>query len=38
VNQTLSDNGFVQVIKAQVARSNAGAGGKLFLRLRVTQN
>ncbi|MDQ6912599.1 MAG: autotransporter-associated beta strand repeat-containing protein [Verrucomicrobiota bacterium] len=34
-NQILSDNGFVQVIKAQVPRSNGG--GKLFLRLRVTQ-
>lgn len=37
-NQILSDNGFVQVIKAQVPRANAGVGGKLFLRLRVTQN
>jgi hypothetical protein len=35
-NQILSDNGIVQVIKAQVPRSNAGPGGKLFLRLRVT--
>ncbi len=36
VNQILSDNGFVQVIKAQVPRSNA-LGGKLFLRLSVTK-
>jgi fibronectin-binding autotransporter adhesin len=36
VNQILSDNGFLQVIKAHVPRTNA-AGGKLFLRLSVTQ-
>ncbi len=36
VNQILTDNGFVQTIKAQVPRTNAAAG-KLFLRLRVTQ-
>ncbi len=37
VNQILSDNGFVQVINAQVPRTNA-SGGKLFLRLSVTQH
>lgn len=36
VNQVVSDNGILQVIKAQVPRSNAGANGKLFLRLRVS--
>ncbi len=36
VNQILTDNGFVQTIKAQVPRTNA-LNGNLFLRLHVTQ-
>lgn len=36
-NQILFDNGFVQTIQAEVPRSNAEPGGKLFLRLSVTQ-
>jgi hypothetical protein len=36
-NAILSDNGVTQLIKAQVRRLDAGAHGKLFLRLRVTQ-
>jgi hypothetical protein len=35
-DQVLTDDGFVQTIKAQVPRSNAN-NGTLFLRLRVTQ-
>jgi len=35
VNQILTDNGFVQTIKAQVPRSDA-VGGLLLLRLKVT--
>jgi hypothetical protein len=35
-NQILFDNGTVQTIKANVPRSNAGSGGKLFLKVRVT--
>ena len=37
INVILADDGFVQLIKAQVPRSDAGAGGKLFLRLRVSR-
>ncbi|MGZ5003952.1 MAG: hypothetical protein ACXWG7_00345, partial [Chthoniobacterales bacterium] len=37
VNVVLSDDGVTQLIKAQVPLSNAGAGGKLFLHLSVTQ-
>ncbi|MEY2539884.1 MAG: hypothetical protein QOG67_3624 [Verrucomicrobiota bacterium] len=36
-NVILFDNGVTQLLKAQVPRSDAGTGGKLFLRLRVTQ-
>jgi hypothetical protein len=36
-NAILSDNGVTQLIKAQVSGADAGPGGKLFLRLRVTQ-
>jgi len=36
VNEILSDDGTIQVIKAQVPRSNAGSDGNLFLRLQVT--
>ena len=36
VNQVVADDGFSQTIKAQVPRSDAGTGGKLFLRLRVS--
>jgi hypothetical protein len=35
-NQILFDNGIIQTIKAKVPRSNAGSGGKLFLKVRVT--
>jgi hypothetical protein len=34
-NEILFDNGTIQTIKAKVPRSNAGAGGKLFLHVRV---
>ncbi len=36
-DEVLTDNGYVQTIKAKVPRSNAGVGGRLFLRVRVTQ-
>jgi N-acetylneuraminic acid mutarotase len=36
VNQILTDDGFTQTIKAQVPKSDAGSGGKLYLRLRVS--
>jgi hypothetical protein len=36
VNEILSDNGITQTIKAKVPRSDAGLGGRLFLRLQVT--
>jgi N-acetylneuraminic acid mutarotase len=37
VNQILADDGFTQTVKAQVPKSDAGSGGKLYLRLRVSR-
>jgi N-acetylneuraminic acid mutarotase len=36
INTVLIDDGFSQVIKAQVPRSHSGSGGKLYLHLRVS--
>ena len=35
-NVILADDGVTQTIQAQVLRSNAGSGGKLFLQLQVS--
>ena len=37
VNQIMADDGYAQTIKAQVPRSDAGSGNRLFLRLRVSR-